>query len=37
MDDEQLSVFRRKNIGFVFQYYNSVPELTAYENILLPI
>lgn len=35
-NDRDLSVFRRRNIGFVFQSYNLVPELTAMENIMLP-
>ncbi|MBM7869762.1 putative ABC transport system ATP-binding protein [Clostridium pascui] len=37
MNDEQLTVFRRRNIGFVFQNYNLVPILNVYENITLPI
>lgn len=37
MSDEELTVFRRRNIGFVFQSYNLVPILTVYENIVLPI
>ena len=37
MSDEQLTVFRRKNIGFVFQNYNLIPILSVYENITLPI
>jgi len=37
MNDEELTVFRRRNIGFVFQNYNLVPVLNAYENIVLPI
>lgn len=37
MNDEELTVFRRRNIGFVFQNYNLVPILNAYENIVLPI
>ena len=37
MNDEQLSVFRRRNIGFVFQSYNLVPALSVEENILLPL
>ncbi|MCH5275571.1 MAG: ABC transporter ATP-binding protein [Lachnospiraceae bacterium] len=36
MDDETLSKFRLKTIGFIFQSYNLVPELTVRENILLP-
>ena len=34
---EQLTVFRRRHIGFVFQNYNLVPVLNAYENIVLPV
>ena len=37
MTDEQLTVFRRRNVGFVFQSYNLVPILNVYENIVLPI
>jgi len=37
MNDEELTVFRRRNIGFVFQNYNLVPVLNVYENIVLPI
>lgn len=37
MNDEELTVFRRRNIGFVFQNYNLVPVLNVYENIILPI
>ena len=37
MNDEQLTVFRRSNIGFVFQNYNLVPILNVYQNIVLPI
>ena len=37
MNEEELTIFRRKNIGFVFQNYNLVPTLTVYENIVLPI
>ena len=37
MNDKQLTVFRRRNIGFVFQNYNLVPVLNVYENISLPI
>lgn len=37
MNDEQLSVFRRRNIGFIFQNYNLVPILNVYQNIVLPI
>ncbi len=37
MSDEQLTIFRRRNVGFVFQSYNLVPILSVYENIVLPI
>lgn len=37
MTDEELTIFRRRNIGFVFQNYNLVPVLNVYENIVLPI
>lgn len=37
MKDEELTIFRRRNIGFVFQNYNLVPVLNVYENIALPI
>ncbi|APF26081.1 ABC transporter family protein [Clostridium sporogenes] len=37
MSDDELTVFRRRNIGFVFQNYNLVPILNVYENIILPI
>ncbi|HBI62115.1 MAG TPA: ABC transporter ATP-binding protein [Lachnospiraceae bacterium] len=37
MKDEELTIFRRRNIGFVFQNYNLVPVLNVYENIVLPI
>ena len=37
MRDEELTIFRRRKIGFVFQNYNLVPVLNAYENIVLPI
>ena len=37
LKDEALTIFRRRKIGFVFQSYNLVPVLTAYENIVLPI
>ena len=35
-NDKQQSLFRRDNIGFVFQFYNLVPNLTVEENIILP-
>jgi putative ABC transport system ATP-binding protein len=37
MSDEQLTIFRRRNIGFVFQSYNLVPILSVHENITLPV
>ncbi len=37
MTEEQLTVFRRQRIGFIFQNYNLVPYLTTYENIVLPV
>ncbi len=37
LKDEELTVFRRRKIGFVFQAYNLVPVLSVYENIVLPI
>lgn len=37
MNDEQLTIFRRRNIGFIFQNYNLVPILNVYENIALPV
>ena len=37
MDNDELTVFRRRNIGFVFQNYNLVQDLNVYENIVLPI
>lgn len=36
MEDEALTIFRRRNIGFIFQNYNLVPILNVYENIILP-
>lgn len=37
LKDEELTIFRRRKIGFVFQNYNLVPMLNVYENIILPI
>lgn len=36
-NEEELTIFRRRNIGFIFQSYNLVPMLNVYENIVLPI
>lgn len=35
LDDGSLTAYRRKSVGFVFQFYNLVPSLTAYENVAL--
>jgi putative ABC transport system ATP-binding protein len=35
LDDRRLTAYRRKSVGFVFQFYNLVPSLTAYENVAL--
>ena len=37
MDREERTIFRRRNIGFVFQQYNLIPSLSVYENIVLPL
>lgn len=37
MDDDRLTIFRRRQIGFVFQNYNLVPMLNVYENLVLPL
>lgn len=37
LKDEELTIFRRRKIGFVFQNYNLVPVLSVYDNIVLPI
>lgn len=37
LKDEELTIFRRRKIGFVFQNYNLVPSLNVYENIVLPV
>ncbi len=37
LKEEELTIFRRRKIGFVFQNYNLVPVLSVYENIVLPI
>lgn len=37
LNDEQLTIFRRRKIGFIFQNYNLVPVLNVYENVVLPV
>lgn len=37
MTKEQLTIFRRRKVGFIFQNYNLVPDLDVYENIVLPV
>lgn len=37
MSEDELTLFRRKNIGFIFQNYNLIPVLSVYENIVLPV
>ncbi len=37
MSDKELSAFRRRNIGFIYQDYSLFPEFTAYENIIMPL
>lgn len=37
LNDQELTIFRRRKIGFVFQSYNLIPTLNVYENIVLPI
>ncbi|MDP4094327.1 MAG: ABC transporter ATP-binding protein [Bacillota bacterium] len=37
MDDKQESIMRRRKVGFIFQFYNLIPNLNVEENILLPI
>ena len=37
MKDSELTVFRRRNIGFVFQVFNLIPELTVEQNIIFPV
>lgn len=37
LKDDELTIFRRRKIGFIFQSYNLVPTLNVYENIVLPI
>ena len=35
--DDQLTVYRRKRIGFIFQFFNLLPNITLFENIQLPL
>ncbi len=37
LKEEELAIFRRRNIGFIFQYYNLIPSLNVWENIVLPL
>lgn len=37
MKDQSLTVFRRRNIGFIFQSFNLIPELTVEQNIIFPV
>ena len=37
MKDRELTIFRRRNIGFIFQAFNLIPELTVEQNILFPV
>ena len=37
MDDEKLTIFRRRNIGFIFQAFNLIPELTVEQNMIFPL
>lgn len=37
LEDEELTIFRRRKVGFIFQNYNLVPVLNVYENIVLPV
>ena len=37
MSQDELTVFRRRNIGFIFQNYNLIPVLNVYENMILPL
>ena len=37
MTKEELTIFRRRNVGFIFQNYNLVPDLNVYENVVLPL
>lgn len=37
MEKDELTLFRRRKIGFIFQFYNLIPELNVYENIIFPL
>ena len=37
MESEERTIFRRRNIGFIFQQYNLIPMISVYENIVLPL
>jgi putative ABC transport system ATP-binding protein len=37
MNDRDRTLFRRRNIGFIFQFYNLIPTLTVWENVILPL
>ncbi len=37
LKDEERTIFRRRNIGFIFQHYNLIPMISVYENIVLPL
>ena len=37
MKDKELTIFRRRNIGFIFQAFNLIPELTVEQNIIFPV
>ncbi len=37
MKEEKQTIFRRRNIGFIFQSYNLIPELTVEQNIIFPL